>query len=120
MAPERACGADADRITLRELERQPLILYRRYKALILEAFSAEGFAPFICCTNEDARTTYTWAMKGFGIGLLPKSILRVLNPDRLICKDIASDKLMTQVAVIWEKGRYLSPLAQRFVELVKE
>lgn len=120
MARERVCGRDADRITLQELGREPLILYRRYEALIREAFSEEGLTPFICCLNEDARTTYTWALKGFGVGMLPKSILRVLNPSRLICKDIVNDRLMTQIAVIWEKGRYLSPLAQRFVELFEE
>ena len=117
MTRERACGRDADRITLQELGNEPLILYRRYESLIREAFAEEGLTPFICCLNEDARTTYTWALKGFGIGMLPKSILRVLNPVGLICKDIAGEKLMTRIAVIWEKGRYLSPPAQRFVEL---
>jgi DNA-binding transcriptional LysR family regulator len=120
MAPERVCGRDAGRVTLQELEKEPLIIYRRYESLIREAFSEEGLHPFVCCLNEDARTTYTWALKGFGVGMIPKSILRVLNPIGLICKDIVSDRLTTQIAVIWEKGRYLSPLAQRFVELLEE
>lgn len=115
MTKERVCGKCEDKITLQELKKEPLIIYRRFENLIQDAFSAEGISPFICCLNDDARTTYTWAQKGFGIGILPKSALLVLN-SKLICKDILCDKLITQIAVIWEKNRYLSPLAQSFVE----
>lgn len=117
MKKGRVCGKDENSITIRELEKEPLIIYRRFEALIHEAFSDEGVSPFICCLNDDARTTYVWARKGFGIGILPKSALLVLDTKDLICKDILSDKLKTQIAVIWEKNRCLSPLAQRFTEL---
>lgn len=120
MTLECVCGKDADHITLQELKCKPLIIYRRYETLIHDAFSGEGITPFICCLNDDARTTYIWAQKSFGIGIIPKSILRVLNPERLICKDILSDKLITQIAVIWDKNRYLSPLAKRFVDLFEK
>lgn len=117
MTKDRVCGKNKHNITLQELKNEPLIIYRRFEALIYEAFSEGGITPFICCLNDDARTTYIWAQKGFGIGIVPKSALLVLNPNQLICKDILNDKLKTQVAVIWERNRYLSPLAHRFVEL---
>lgn len=120
MARNRVCGSKEASVTLAELEKEPLIIYRRFEALIHEAFSEEGLSPFVCCLNDDARTTYIWAQKSFGVGIIPKSALLVLNPGELVCKDILCDKLQTQVAVIWEKGRYLSPLAQRFVELFEE
>ncbi len=117
MAGEQEYGKSETCITLEELAGAPLIIYRRYEKLLNETFSEKKLTPFICCINDDARTTYTWAMKGFGVGLLPASILRILNRDTVICKDIASDRLTTQLAVIWKKDRYLSPLAEKFVEL---
>ncbi|WP_277668541.1 LysR family transcriptional regulator [Caproiciproducens galactitolivorans] len=120
MTKDLACGQGESGITLEELKNKPLIIYRRFEALIQEAFAEEGLTPFICCLNDDARTTYTWARKGFGIGIIPKSALQVLNLDQLICKDILNEKLRTQVAVIWEKKRYLSPLAQRFVSFFED
>lgn len=103
-------------VTLAELAKEPLIIYRRFEHLIYETFKDNGLEPFICCLNDDARTTCAWAMKGFGVGLMPKSILGVMNTDDLIVQDIESEKLTTRLAVIWEKNRYLSPLGQKYIE----
>ena len=120
MTKENEYGRDRKSITLAELAEAPLIIYRRYEQVFNKTFSAENLAPFIACINDDARTTYIWAKKGFGVGLMPKSILSVLNPAEMICKDIASDALMTQIAVIWKKDRYLSPPAGKFIELFEK
>lgn len=114
--PERSLGGETG-VTLEELSRNPLVIYRRFEGLIRETFAAEQLPLNICCLNDDARTTYTWAMKGFGVGILPLSELTVLNPQGLICRKIQCERLVTRIAVIWEKGRYLSPLAHRFVNL---
>ncbi len=117
MTKDREVGDSSGSVTLQELAGAPLIIYRRFEQLFSETFAAENLAPFVCCINDDARTTYIWAKKGFGVGLLPKSILRVLNPTDMICKDILSEKLTTQLAVVWRKERTLPPLAAKFVEL---
>ena len=104
-------------VTPEELSQHPLILYRRFEALIHETFATRGLQANVCCLNDDARTTYTWALKGFGVGILPRSELSVLNPQGLLCREILCSSLVTRVAIIWEKGRYLSPLARRFVDL---
>jgi DNA-binding transcriptional LysR family regulator len=114
--PEHSLGGE-NGVTLEELSRHPLIIYRRFEGLIRETFASKALPLNICCLNDDARTTYTWAMKGFGVGILPLSELTVLNPQGLICRTIQCERLVTQIAVIWEKGRYLSPLARRFVDL---
>lgn len=116
MTEDHACGGE-NGVLLSELEEQPLIIYRRFETLIRETFAGEGLNPYFCCLNDDARTTYTWAMKGFGVGIIPRSALTVLNPRNLICRNILCERLMTRIAVIWEKERYLSPLARRFVDL---
>jgi len=120
MTKEHEAGKNDGSITIQELAAAPLIIYRRYEQLLNETFAAEKLTPFFSCINDDARTTYIWAKKGFGIGVIPKSILRVLNPSGLICKDIISEKLTTQLAVIWEKNCTLAPLARKFVELLEK
>ena len=116
MPAGHVCGGESG-VTLRELAEHPLILYRRFETLVREIFAEENLDPFVCCLNDDARTTYTWALKGFGVGIMPRSELMVLNREGLVSRDILCEKLVTRIAVIWERGRYLSPLARRFVEL---
>lgn len=111
------CGEKPDSVTLAELAEQPLVFYRRYQDLIRETFSASGLSPFVSCVNEDARTTCIWAAKGFGVGIVPSSIFSAMNGENLVGKRIDSDALVTRIAIIWERGRYLSPLAKRFIEL---
>lgn len=113
-------GADPRAVTLAELSQVPIVLYRRYEPLLRECFAEEGVTPFVSCVNSDARTTCIWADKGFGVGLVPRSILRMMNMGHLVVKDIACERLMTSVAVIWEKDRYLSPIASRFVDMFDE
>ncbi|ADY55836.1 transcriptional regulator, LysR family [Syntrophobotulus glycolicus DSM 8271] len=117
MTESRLCGQSEHNIELEELANQPLIIYRRFDALIQAVFAELGLEPFICCKNDDARTTLLWAQANFGIGIVPKSALLTIGPSQLICKEILHDKMKTRIAAIWMKNRYLSPLAQRFVEL---
>lgn len=120
MPGERIIGEQQDTITLQELQQEPLVIYRRFEELIHTVFAQEDLVPFVCCINEDARTTLTWTEMGFGIGIVPLSALSGMEQKTLIYKKIAADELYTRLAVIWEKSRYLSPLAQKFVEMFSE
>lgn len=117
MPPAYVRGSHEDMVSLDELGDVPLVVYRRFEPLLADCFRERGITPHICCVNDDARTTCIWAAKGFGVGLVPKSILREMNTDHLTEKDVDSERLTTSVAVIWEKNRYLSPLAQTFIEM---
>ncbi|MGI6005758.1 MAG: LysR family transcriptional regulator, partial [Christensenellales bacterium] len=75
MPENYVCGRQPERIELSELKAYPLIIYRRFEALLHEVFSEAGIAPFICCKNDDARTTLAWAHAGLGIGIVPQSAL---------------------------------------------
>lgn len=117
MTERNVCGAMPDAVTLQELADRPLILYRRFEALICGAFAGIGREPFVCCKNDDARTTLSWAKTGFGVGIVPRSALLTMISNPLICKEIRCEELRTQFAVIRPKNRSLSPLAEWFVEL---
>ena len=117
MPPGYLCGQAPDSVTLQELRDQPLIIYRRFDSLIHEVFLEEDIIPYICCVNDDARTTLSWARAGFGVGIVPQSALLTQGNGGLTCKAIDCEQLCTRLAVIWMKERYLSTLGKRFVEL---
>lgn len=107
-------------VTIKDLKEKPLIIYRRFEQLIRETCLEQGFEPEIFCKNDDARTTLLWANAGLGIGIVPKSAFGLVGNDNLIYKEIKDDKLMTQVSAIWLKDKYISSIAQKFIEYFGE
>lgn len=117
MTPENLCGQEDNTISLQELDGKPLILYRRFDTLLHDVFEKNGIELLIRCRNDDARTTILWAQAGFGIGIVPKSALRIFGAGNLRYKEITSEELRTRLAVIWAKNRYLSTIGQKFVDI---
>lgn len=107
-------------ITVEELQHKPLIFYRRFEQLINEVCMEKGFEPNITCKNDDARTTLLWASSGLGIGIVPESAFELINNKNLFYKKIESEKLMTQIAAIWIKDRYMSSIAKEFLDSFHE
>lgn len=107
-------------IKLSELENHPLIYYQRYEQIYLELFVELGFTPNVVCLNQDARTTILWAKAGFGIGLVPKSAISLIDMEDLDCIDIQEERLHTKLVMIMMKERYLSDMASIFYNFYKE
>lgn len=120
MSQDYLCGEAKDTISLEELIDKPLIVYRRFEELILEAFEEIRVEPYISCKTDNARTTLTWAKSNFGIGIIPKSAYMSSPTEALVAKEILHDKMQTRVAVVWLKDQYLSPLAELLVNLFEE
>ncbi|MEK5479451.1 LysR family transcriptional regulator [Paenibacillus sp. FSL R5-0407] len=116
MHPDYDWNQAQDSISIQELRGRPLIIYRRFEQLIRDTCLKSGFEPEVFCKNDDARTTLQWANAGLGIGIMPRSALNLVSSDNLIYKVIQSEALRTQIAAIWTKDRYLSTLAQKFIE----
>jgi DNA-binding transcriptional LysR family regulator len=116
MTQKHAWGSPQEKITVRELSDKPLIIYRRFEALISEICNEQGFEPQIFCKNDDARTTLLWANAGLGIAIVPKSAFNLAANDQLCYREIDEEKLRTRITAIWVKGRYLSSLAVKFIE----
>lgn len=104
-------------ISITELKDKPLIIYRRFEKLIYETCVNNGFKPNVFCKNDDARTTLLWASTGFGIGIVPKSTFLVINNKNLIYKEIKNSELVTRLALIWIKSRYISSLTKKFIDI---
>ena len=107
---------DKNYIYLTELKDRPLIIYRRFEKIILDACKEKDFEPNIFCKNDDARTTLLWADAGMGIGIVPKSAVALIKSSSLKYKEIREPSLETQIAAIWMKNRYISTAAKHFLE----
>ncbi|WP_438445462.1 LysR family transcriptional regulator [Gorillibacterium sp. sgz5001074] len=101
---------------LAELRDKPLIIYRRFEELIRTSCQDHGFDPVFICMNDDARTTLMWAGTGLGIGIVPRSAVFAANSSGLMVKEIVQESMQTSVAAIWMKDKYISKLAQQFLE----
>ncbi|WP_279146207.1 LysR family transcriptional regulator [Clostridium tyrobutyricum] len=104
-------------IGLKELVDKPIIVYRRFEKIIIEACQKYGFVPNIICKDDDARTTLLWAESGIGIAIVPKSaidIMQIYNLDYTLIKE---PSLETSIAAICVKERYISSVAKNFLEV---
>ena len=103
---------------LSDLLNIPLIIYRRYEALIMDAFHSRGMEPDLFCVCDDPRGAMLWAKEGLATAIFPQSMSSLCQGLRI--QPLAESDLETQIAVIWKKGRNLSPLLQDFVDACME
>ncbi|MGN0287331.1 MAG: LysR family transcriptional regulator [Atopobiaceae bacterium] len=111
------CGSDPDVVRISELSGVPVVLYRRFERIVEECFLDADAELFASCVNDDARTTSVWAKKGMGVGLVPQSFLSMVALDGVTVKRVDEKRLVTRMCIAWPKGRRLSSLAQRFVQM---
>ena len=105
-------------LKLPDLLNIPLIIYRRYEALIMDAFHLRGMEPDLFCVCDDPRGAMLWAKEGLATAIFPQSMSSLCQGLRI--QPLAESDLETQIAVIWKKGRKLSPLLQDFVDACME
>jgi DNA-binding transcriptional LysR family regulator len=114
-----AAGPDSP-VAISELDGIPLVFYRRFEQLFREQFADAGAALVAACINDDARTTCIWARSGFGVGLVPCTIVPMLDTKGLLARTINCSALVTRIAVVNRRDRYLPPVAKAFCELFGE
>ena len=107
------CGHES--ITIQELSKHPLIIYRRFEKLVRTAFADAGCELQLACLNDDARTTYCWAKAGIGVGLVPASLLPMFASDNLAAVPIAEDSFYTQIVVTYKSRDTLATPARCFL-----
>lgn len=109
---------DEDKINAKELIDKPLLIYRRWEGVIVNIFHNFGEYPNIKCINDDARTTLDWAKKGFGIGLMPKSIVNGSYKNLVSKRLIAGDEFNTSLVLI--ENKYETTLDKRVKDIFIE
>ena len=106
-------------ITLAELSRLPLIIYRRWQKVIESVFESAGLSPNICCVNDDARMTLLLALNGLGVGLLhPSAIPSEYGGDISVMR-LPEKALTSRIALVCADKDSLPEPAALFHRLVK-
>lgn len=103
-------------ITIKELKEKPLVIYRRFKDIVISAFQKDQINPYILCINDDSRTSLLWANAGLGIAIVPMSSKSLVMANKLKYKIIDNQSLYTQNAVITLENSKLSTVAINFLK----
>jgi DNA-binding transcriptional LysR family regulator len=109
-------------VALRDLEGTPFVLYRADFALhghILDACRRAGFAPRVA--SESSQWDFMAAMVAadMGVALLPQTICRRLDPGQVTVLPLGEPELRWDLALVWKRGRHLSPATRAFLEVVR-
>jgi len=110
--PKRKKGPAA--VSLKELSDQPLIIYRRYEALIQAAFDRQSLSFNMVCECDDARTAISLAGQGMAAAIVPLTIAGSQNG--LPVSVIDEKELTTSILLAWHSG---SPLLNALMEIIK-
>lgn len=107
-------------IELDFLKNKPLIIYRRWMALLDGCFKEQGINPRYMCVNDDAKTSMILAMSGNGIALVPQSISRIISEKNICSIPINCERLTTKIMAIWKVNRYISPAMANFLNILRD
>lgn len=110
---EESIPGNSGKISLSELSRYPLSVYRRYYDLIHEQFTAQHLTPDYFSICDDARTSLLWCSSGCAVCLFPES-LRPALPDGIRTMTIDSEELRTSILFAAPKERQPSALINDF------
>lgn len=103
-------------INLIELADKPLLVHRRYEKMIVELCKQSGFEPRILCKIEDTRSILLMANTGMGVAIVPKDWIKLIPNINLIYKEIDEPSLNTSTTIVWMKDKYLSSIANHFLQ----
>ena len=104
-----------EKVGLADLEQTPLVLYRRYEKLILDAFRSRDLDPDVFCICDDARDALLWARAGLATAIFPQSMETLC--DGLRIQTLREKELVTNIALIWKRGRVLPAAAREFLDM---
>lgn len=109
-------------VTINELTAIPLMLLHRLKGvglyeLVLNHFSQHNVVPNVICECPDAAMLLSLVRAGMGSALLPASTLNSFSLEGVRTLEIKDAAIESEAALIWLKDRYLSKMAQRFIDL---
>ena len=102
-------------IRLPELLERPLILYRRYEELIMDAFHQQQLQPDVFCLCDDARDAMLWVEAGLATAIFPQSMSGLCSGLRIQTLD--EPALETQSVLIWKKGRAPAQVVRDFLDV---
>ena len=111
-------GTKKEGISLKELTRRPLIIYRRYEEFLMKAFGEKNLQPDIFCVCDDPRDAMLWVQEGLATAVFPRSMEDLCTD--LPIRIIEEEKLTTRILLAWKKDRRPSAVMQEFINICEE
>jgi DNA-binding transcriptional LysR family regulator len=116
----RLCGHDA--VPLAELADENFVLFREDFALhdrIITECVRVGFQPRIIYESSQWDLISGMVAANLGIALLPETICRELDQQRIRILPLIDPSIPWQLGMIWRKDRYLSFAAREWISFTK-
>lgn len=102
-------------ITLDDLTKLPLIVYRRWEHLLRKEFEDKNLSANWFCINDDARTTLYFVEMGMGVGIIPQSAATLVQKKGIVCKPVKNCDIATDVVLAYN-STYLPECSRAFIE----
>jgi len=120
MNKEQEIGAASDRVELKELQDQPIIIPLRWQSVFIANCRKLGFEPNIVCVSDSIVQDLLLAKMGMGMALLPVSSKTLLTDGNLIYKKLIEPEMSTHTVIAWLKNRTLSSSSEHLIRLFRE
>lgn len=105
-------------LRIKDLNEQPLIIYRRFEGIFNQTFIHHGIKPFYAVKCDDSRTAITWAKRNMGTALVPESIANTYAPNNLI--PIKHNNWITHLQLVWRKDKQITPLMEKIINAISQ
>jgi DNA-binding transcriptional LysR family regulator len=111
---------ESGNLSLNQLSCCPIILYRRWEAIIRDKFETSSL-PLNCkCVCDDARTALGLVENGAGIGLLPKSVMNLVSKEDVFCRDISDCSIESEIIMLYSTKSYIPQCTKLFMSRLKD
>lgn len=98
----------------------PIIVYRRWRAVVDEAFAVRGLEPRILCVADDVRTCLSWAEAGLGVAIAPMDVWNAPPSGELSMRVISGLPPMAQTTLATNEGGCDTAVGRAFEEYFKK
>jgi len=120
MNKNNICGTNDEKIKLKELKEQPLIIPLRWKSIFETNCKKAGFEPNILCVSDSVVQDLMMVKKNLGVALIPISSKELLTDGDLVYKRIIEPEMKTHTVISWLKNQTLSTACCHFVDMFKK
>lgn len=103
-------------IPLSTLSHLPLILYRRWEAVIKGEFDKLGLPLHLKCICDSANTVVDLLEEGIGVGLAPASATRLISDPGVVCRQLEDCRIESRIDLIRQRDVYVPPCVREFCE----
>jgi DNA-binding transcriptional LysR family regulator len=111
---------DNETMDLIDLKEYPLLIHRRYEAIVTDYFHKKGTEANILCTSDEMIPLLTWSLRGLGIAVVPEFSTHLLSNPNLIVRTLNQPTVTSASALIWRKNELLPAAATNFIDLFQK